>query len=64
MPAHDQKTVTPDAVTSSPVSPSDAAIALTKASSPTYLQPAPLPGNRPVADNVTDDIDDLLGYLD
>lgn len=26
--------------------------------------PSPLPGNRPVADNTTDDADDLLGYLD
>lgn len=26
--------------------------------------PSPLPGNRPVADNTTDEIDDLLGYLD
>lgn len=25
---------------------------------------APLPGNRPVADNVTEDVDDMLGYLD
>ncbi|MEB3211779.1 MAG: hypothetical protein VKL39_10505 [Leptolyngbyaceae bacterium] len=26
--------------------------------------PSPLPGNRPVADNTTDDSDELLGYLD
>ncbi|MEL6223113.1 MAG: hypothetical protein AAFR31_10790 [Cyanobacteria bacterium J06627_8] len=26
--------------------------------------PSPLPGNRPVADNKTDDSDELLGYLD
>lgn len=27
-------------------------------------QASPLPGNRPIADNTTDDIDDMLGYLD
>jgi hypothetical protein len=27
-------------------------------------QTSPLPGNRPIADNVTEDIDDMLGYLD
>jgi len=25
---------------------------------------SPLPGNRPIADNDTEDIDDMLGYLD
>lgn len=30
-----------------------------------YRPPAtPLPGNRPVADNTTEDTDDMLGYLD
>lgn len=64
MPAQDQKTVTPDTATSSLVSASDAAIAPTTAASPTYRPPTPLPGNRPIAANVTDDIDELLGYLD
>jgi len=27
-------------------------------------EPSPLPGNRPVADNNTEEIDDMLGYLD
>ncbi|MEB3358083.1 MAG: hypothetical protein VKK04_15250 [Synechococcales bacterium] len=27
-------------------------------------EPSPLPGNRPVADNNTEEIDEMLGYLD
>ncbi len=27
-------------------------------------QTTPLPGNRPIADNATEEIDEMLGYLD
>jgi len=51
----------------SPKPDSESAITPSERQQPMQIyrpEPSPLPGNRPIAENVTDEMDDMLGYLD
>lgn len=63
MATHKNETGTPETSSPPPSRPPVETVPALTLYAP-YAQPSPLPGNRPIADNSTEDINDMLGYLD